>query len=348
MRRLTLACALLAVLAVPAAAQDPQPTPPAEPAPAPERRIADGVKAGHVDVGGLLVEEAAAKLEQSLSKRLSEPLLVVVARKRFTLRPAEAKFAWNALATAEDAYAAGQAAPPPPDSAGGVAPGIDVPLRTRFSRGAVKTFVKRIDRAVRVAPRNARLRYTLRRMVRSHSHKGKDLENLKVRGLIRDALRDPALKRKLRPGRRLVKPKIDAFDLERLYPTVLTVDRSGFRIRLFKRLKLVKSYGIAVGAPGYETPTGTFRITNKAVNPVWTAPNAPWAGEFAGTSVPGGSSQNPLKARWMGIVNGVGIHGTGAEYSIGSRASHGCIRMRVADVIRLYRRVPVGTPVYIR
>ena len=49
----------------------------------------------------------------------------------------------------------------------------------------------------------------------------------------------------------------------------------------------------------------------------------------------------------MGIVNGVGIHGTGAPWSIGSRASHGCIRMTVPDVIDLYPRVPVGTPVLI-
>ena len=50
----------------------------------------------------------------------------------------------------------------------------------------------------------------------------------------------------------------------------------------------------------------------------------------------------------MGIVNGVGIHGTGQEYSIGSAASHGCIRMRVADVKRLYPLVPVGTTIVIR
>ena len=57
---------------------------------------------------------------------------------------------------------------------------------------------------------------------------------------------------------------------------------------------------------------------------------------------------NPLKARWMGIVNGVGIHGTGEDWSIGSRASHGCIRMHVSDVIDLFPRVPVGSPVLIR
>jgi lipoprotein-anchoring transpeptidase ErfK/SrfK len=49
----------------------------------------------------------------------------------------------------------------------------------------------------------------------------------------------------------------------------------------------------------------------------------------------------------MGITDGVGIHGTGEDASIGTRASHGCIRMHVGDVVALYKRVPVGTPVLI-
>ena len=81
---------------------------------------------------------------------------------------------------------------------------------------------------------------------------------------------------------------------------------------------------------------------------MWSVPNSPWAGELPGTTVAGGCAANPLKARWMGIADGVGIHGTGEDYSIGSRASHGCIRMHVSDVIDLYPRVPVGTPVLIR
>ena len=56
---------------------------------------------------------------------------------------------------------------------------------------------------------------------------------------------------------------------------------------------------------------------------------------------------NPIKARWLGIYDGVGIHGTSDDASIGSNASHGCIRMHVADVEKLYDQVPVGTAVYI-
>jgi lipoprotein-anchoring transpeptidase ErfK/SrfK len=151
----------------------------------------------------------------------------------------------------------------------------------------------------------------------------------------------------IRPKRKVVRPRVDLDDLKRVYGTVITIDRANFRLRLFKRLRFSKSYGVAVGQPGFPTPTGRFSISNKAVNPVWNAPNKPWAGAFANESVPGGSPLNPLKARWMGIANGVGIHGTGMPWSIGTAASHGCIRMTVPDVIDLYPRVPVGTSVLI-
>jgi lipoprotein-anchoring transpeptidase ErfK/SrfK len=169
-----------------------------------------------------------------------------------------------------------------------------------------------------------------------------------LRKAIEPIVQDPRAVRVVRPTRARLHPQVNSVDLRRANRTVLTIDRSGFRLRLFRNLKLSKRYGIAVGAPGYATPTGTYAIENKAVNPAWSAPDQPWAGAYRNEVVAGGAADNPLKARWMGIVGGVGIHGTAAEYSIGTRASHGCIRMRVADVIDLYDRVPVGTPVLIR
>ena len=88
--------------------------------------------------------------------------------------------------------------------------------------------------------------------------------------------------------------------------------------------------------PGYATPTGRFSIVNKAVNPAWTAPDEPWAGAYRNEVVEGGAAENPLKARWMGIVGGVGHPRHGGRGLDRHRASHGCIRMRVADVIDLY------------
>ena len=108
-----------------------------------------------------------------------------------------------------------------------------------------------------------------------------------------------------------MRPKVTTAGLSKAYGTIVTIDRGNFKLRLFKNLKLSKTYGVAVGMPAYPTPTGRFTIANKAVNPAWTAPNSPWAGAYANETVAGGSAENPLKARWMGIVNGVGIHGTG-------------------------------------
>lgn len=53
-------------------------------------------------------------------------------------------------------------------------------------------------------------------------------------------------------------------------------------------------------------------------------------------------------ARWLGIVEGVGIHGRATTGSLGQAASHGCIRMSVPAVKRVYRLVPVGARVLIK
>ena len=89
-------------------------------------------------------------------------------------------------------------------------------------------------------------------------------------------------------------------------------------------------------------------MQNKAENPAWHVPNSDWAGDLAGKVIPGGRADNPLKARWLGIYNGAGIHGTDAIGSLGTAASHGCIRMAIPDVEELYDKVPVQTPVYIQ
>ena len=78
-----------------------------------------------------------------------------------------------------------------------------------------------------------------------------------------------------------------------------------------------------------------------------TATNEAWAGSLAGQVIPGGAPDNPLKARWIGFFAGDGIHGTADDASIGSAASHGCIRMHVPDVEDLYDRVQIGDPVYV-
>ena len=143
-----------------------------------------------------------------------------------------------------------------------------------------------------------------------------------------------------------VKPKVTTDQLAQQYPTFITIDRAAFQLRFWQNLKLVKTYTIAVGQAGLETPAGEYTIDDKQVNPSWHVPDSAWAGDLAGQVIPPGPA-DPIKARWMGFYNGAGIHGTDEVSSLGTAASHGCVRMAIPDVEELYDQVPLGTPIYI-
>jgi lipoprotein-anchoring transpeptidase ErfK/SrfK len=116
-------------------------------------------------------------------------------------------------------------------------------------------------------------------------------------------------------------------------------------LTIYKDGKKLKTYRIAVGTSEYPTPTGTYRIVNKQTNPTWNPPDSPWA-KGLGPIPPGPG--NPLGTRWIGTsAPAIGIHGTYADYSIGTAASHGCLRMHMPDVEELFEKVNVGMPVVI-
>jgi hypothetical protein len=122
------------------------------------------------------------------------------------------------------------------------------------------------------------------------------------------------------------------------------IGRAAHRLTLRFRERELQSFPVCVGR-GRETPLGDFRILNKAIWPAWRS-------IYTGALVPGGPG-NPLGARWIGLTargsrgHVIGIHGTNAPSSIGRAVSAGCIRMHNKDVIALYDKVMVGTPVHI-
>lgn len=148
-------------------------------------------------------------------------------------------------------------------------------------------------------------------------------------------------------------------ELESPRRTLLLVDTNLFELKLYKRpllssrYRIHSQYDIAVGQIGYDTPTGVYAIRHKAKCPEWLVPDSQWAIEAGlkpGIIIPGCTQENPLKKRWLGITDpkeGIGIHGTGDINSLGSRASHGCIRMNPDDIVKLYPLVPKGTPIVI-
>jgi lipoprotein-anchoring transpeptidase ErfK/SrfK len=128
--------------------------------------------------------------------------------------------------------------------------------------------------------------------------------------------------------------------------TTIVVSLGERRVFLYKAVRLVKSYRCAIGQPRYPTPTGTFRVIGKSAAPSWHNPGSAWAKSMPAYIAPG--SHNPLGLRALYLsASGIRIHGTSNIASIGSPASHGCVRLRNSDVVDIYPRVAVGTPVYI-
>ncbi|WP_255006024.1 L,D-transpeptidase [Cyanobium sp. ATX 6F1] len=111
--------------------------------------------------------------------------------------------------------------------------------------------------------------------------------------------------------------------------------------------KLVGSWPVVIGAPETPTPTGTFKVQNKVLNPKYQSTSS---GKINHTTGPSG----PLGDRWMGFhskgKNDFGIHGTPWPWWVDARAavSHGCVRMKNEHVRVLFDQVEIGTPVVVK
>jgi hypothetical protein len=223
---------------------------------------------------------------------------------------------------------------------------VAVPVRARYSAGVVDAFVKRVRNGVQVPVRNARVVPTSTTLHVVPARTGVAVRTELLRETVTRALSDPDATRARAVPTVWVKPKLTAAKLRKRYPAYLLICRSCFQLRLYVHLKLKRVYRIAVGQQGLETPAGLYEIDDKQVNPWWHVPKSAWAGALAGRIIPPGP-EDPIKARWMGFYNGAGIHGTDAIWSLGTAASHGCIRMSIPDVVELYDQVPLHTPLYV-
>jgi lipoprotein-anchoring transpeptidase ErfK/SrfK len=313
-------------------------------------RIADGVRVGGVDVSGLSPLQARAKIQREVLDPLSRPVVVRARGKRFRLTPAQARVAVDldgSVTAALDRSRQGNFLGRTVRALSGGTVSADVPLEIGYNRRAIKRLVKRVGKAVDLEPVDATVDLEHGSVTPTPSADGRRLRARRLARAVRRRLLDTGPRSIVRARTKVVKPKVTVADLEKKYPAVIMVNRGAFQLTLYKNLKPVRTYGIAVGQVGLETPAGLYSIQNMAVNPAWHVPNSAWAGDLAGTVVAGDDPSNPIKARWMGIYAGAGIHGTDAEGSIGTAASHGCIRMRIPEVIELYDQVDVGAPVYI-
>lgn len=313
--------------------------------------IARGVTVGGIDVGGLQRDAAVTKLQRELVDQLSSPIVLQHRTRSWQLGSRESQVAVDldrsvdaALAHSRQGSFLGRIV----DRITGTENPKRVGAHVTYSDHAIVRLLDRVRRDIERSPRDASVAFSQDSIAPVPSRDGLTIHATGLHRRIRKALVSPRKEHLFRMHLKRITPKITTAELGQKYPTLIAVDRAGFRLRLFKNLKLVKTYRIAVGRQGLETPAGMYSIQDKQVNPSWHVPDSDWAGKLRGKVIPPGPA-DPLKARWMGFFGGAGIHGVDpSQYgSLGTAASHGCVRMRIPDVIELYDRVRIGTPVYV-
>jgi lipoprotein-anchoring transpeptidase ErfK/SrfK len=311
--------------------------------------IADGVRIGTLDVGGMDRDEARSLVQRKLARSVGKRIRVTYRNQRFVLRPEVAKARLDADATADAAIDRSREGNPFGRVLGGNDAIATVTPRVRYARSAVNGFAQRIAERVNRDARDADIAWRDGKLDRTRARPGVQVRQSQFLARLVSAMSDPRSKRAVEvPVKVTERPDRTFEDLAKRYPAVIAVDRDSAVLRLYKHLKLDKRYKIAVGKAGTETTAGRYKIVEKVVNPPWHAPDKAWAGDLAGKTVPPGDPQNPLEARWMGFHDGQGIHGTTDLASLGSAASHGCIRMSVPAVKELYSEVKVGTPLFLQ
>jgi lipoprotein-anchoring transpeptidase ErfK/SrfK len=320
------ACAAAAVPAL-AAAQAPV-TPPT---PLPAGQIAPGVSIAGVQVGGQWAADARQNVIDNHVAPRRAPLAVTFRGRNLKVEPVKAGYVADVDYAVKVALIYGRQRPVP-------AEGVDVPLKEKVNRKKLTAILTLRAKANDVPAVDASVSLKGVTPVFRKPRIGTAIDVPKATDQIAQAIVVRDRTSYALPSKRLIPARTSV-------GAIVVIDRGAFRLTWYKGKRKL-SFPVAVGQPAYPTPTGNFSVIQKQVNPTWFPPSSPWAAGLG--PIPPGVN-NPLGTRWIGTsAPGIGMHGTPISSSIGTRASHGCIRMYISDVERLYPLVDIGTPVYIR
>ena len=298
------------------------------PAPAPPSGIAvAGSLVAGVDISGM---DAATALV-TVNAAFAQQIVITIDTRVFKVRSSQLEAVYDTQTAVTDAVAR---------TAGG-----NTPVAATYSETKLKDQVKRILRLSSdkgsVSEWVIRAKPMIKRGKAGSAPNGKLVEKQ-----IRAAISQPLLR-----AQQAVIPLViidPAATLEQL-GYVIAVSKGERLVRLYApvagKAKAVLKFKVAVGAPSFPTPSGKFTIVIMEKDPWWNPPDSDWAKDSE--PVPPGPG-NPLGTRWMGLDrDNIGLHGTPDSGSLGSYASHGCIRMFIPSAEKLYSLVDVGTPVVI-
>ena len=303
-----------------------------------------GVTVEGVPIGGLSKAEAVERLRSELDmEALNRDLVLEFDGHTWPLALYEIDAYVDLEATVEKAMAAGRDIPFYQRWAYRAAfKGVDreVGLVVHYDRGKLETFISSLERTINRPAIDAAIRLEGHKLSIQHSQEGWVLDAEGARESVLTAL--PSPERVARLEIEVTPPQVSDEQVGK----VIVVDKTNHLLTLYNNLQVEKQYPVAVGMPSWPTPSGTYKVVSKQKNPTWVNPGTSWAATMP-PYIPAGPG-NPLGTRGIGTsAPGVFIHGTYSSWSIGTSASHGCIRMYIKDSEDLFERVDIGIPVLI-
>ncbi len=307
-------------------------------------QILPGVTIDGTDVGGMTRAQAIEAVQHTVDERLAHPLTVRAASGKWRTTPAE-------LGRTADVEAAVEQALQASDSVGFITRvwhrlreqpvGISVDLTLTGGSTGVADLVSSIAQDVAQTPRNASVSVVEGQVSFVHSRPGHSLGANIATTRLQAALDEgaPAVRLPVRT----IKPRVPDAKIGK----TIIVDRTTNMLSLYDGFDLEKTYHVATAAAGYVTPPGEWTIIDKRENPTWTNPAPDTWGADLPAFIPAGPG-NPLGTRALYLdAPGIRIHGTSDVGSIGTNASHGCIRMLMSEVEEIYPLVPIGSRVIV-
>lgn len=295
-----------------------------------------------LDVSGLTRDAARELVRREVVEPMGEPVSVTYGAATFPLAAADL-ISIDVDTMVDEAFQA-RASAPFVDRVIGRAlarpAGVDVPVRVSVDGAAIDAWLDSVAAEVETRSVDATVTVKGHDIVVLKSRRGVTVDRQTMSDTLASALADGTKQVELAVT--YTEPKVTE---DKLGPAIV-IDISERRLYLYDKGELLKKYGVAVGTPSFPTPKGHFKIELKRYMPTWSNPGSAWAASMPKTIGPGPS--NPLGTRALNLnAPGIRIHGTTADSSIGTAASHGCLRMHRRDIEDLYDRVQVGTPVFI-
>jgi lipoprotein-anchoring transpeptidase ErfK/SrfK len=304
-----------------------------------EGKFLPGVSVAGIDVAGMTADEALDAVKTEIEPQLDREITVKYKGREWATTPRKLGAHGNAQTVVNTALAASEAASFMDKV------GIrfldnrldfqrDVAI-TYPSKGARK-FIEKIAAKVDAEPVDAELDYSTGWVEITDSEVGIKVDQDKSSHRLRRALRGGG--EKVDIAYKTTEPEVtsDAFG------QVLLVRHGERKLYLYENGKITHSWTVAVGQPNYPTPTGVYEVTELRYMPTWINP-APdgWGSDMPLEIAPG--TGNPLGVRAINwSASGIRFHGTENLSSLGTAASHGCVRMSNEDVVELYDMIKVG------